>query len=95
MDVKAYIESGILEAYVLDALTPEEKAGVAADIAAYPELAAEVKDIEEGLFAFAQAGAVVPPPEMKEQIWDAIVKQQSGVNVNTDGQAIDRGNVRP
>ena len=74
MDIKEYIESGILEAYVLNALTPEEQLEVANTIAQYPELAAEVKAIEEGLLSFARAGAATPPDVLKEQIWDAIVK---------------------
>jgi anti-sigma-K factor RskA len=92
LDVKAYIESGILEAYVLGALTPEERTRVAADIAANPAVAAEVKAIEEGLFAFAKAGAVAPPAAMKEQIWDAIVKEQSSVSM---GGSMAQDNVRP
>jgi len=50
-------------------------------IAQYPELAAEVKAIEEGMLAFAQTGAENPPAFLKEQIWDAIVHEQTAVVV--------------
>jgi anti-sigma-K factor RskA len=72
VNTKEYIESGILEAYVIDALTPEERLEVEANIARYPELAKEVNSIEEGMLAFAKAGAKEPPSFMKERIWQAI-----------------------
>ncbi len=72
MDIKAYIESGILEAFVLGALTPPEMNEVRANIALYPELAAEVRLIEDAMTGFARAHAVEPPAAMQEQIWNAI-----------------------
>lgn len=72
MDIKEYISSGILEAYVLGALSEEEQVQVAANIAAYPELAGEVAAIEAAMQQFAEANAVAPPAFMQEQIWNAI-----------------------
>lgn len=80
VNIQEYIESGILEAYVLGALPADEQARVAADIAMYPELAAEVAAIEEGVLQFAQANAQEPPPHLQEQIWNAI-QQNSAVPV--------------
>lgn len=100
MDIKAYIESGILEAYVLDVLTPEERTEVAAQIAANPALAAEVKNIEEGLFAFAKAGVKVPPPELKDFIWGVLEEENAKHalnNYNSDSvpKIPKESNVRP
>lgn len=72
MNVKEYIESGILEAYVLGALTDSEQAEVAANIAQYPELAAEVTAIEGAMQNLASDGAKEPPAFMKDNIWDAL-----------------------
>lgn len=72
MDIKEYISSGILEAYVLGALPQEEQEQVAAHIAAYPELADEVAAIEAAMQQFAEANAAPPPAFMQEQIWNAI-----------------------
>lgn len=72
MNIKEYIESGILEAYALGALTEEERAGVEADIAMYPELAAELAAIEAAMHKLADEQAVPPPAFMQEQIWNAL-----------------------
>ena len=69
MNIKEYIESGILDAYVLGALTESERAGVEADIAMYPELALELAAIEEAMLNFANQNAVPPPAFMQEAIW--------------------------
>lgn len=72
VDINAYIESGILEAYVLDALDVFERAEVEANMAAYPEVAAEVAAIEDAMRQFAEAHAEAPPAAMQQQIWAAI-----------------------
>ena len=72
MNIKDYIESGILEAYVLQTLTPEECAEVEANILQYPELADEIAGIEIAMQQFAEANAQEPPAFMQEQIWSAI-----------------------
>lgn len=72
MDIKEYIESGILEAYALGALTEDERTGVEADIVMYPELAEELAAIEATMHRLADDHAVPPPAFMQEQIWNAI-----------------------
>jgi anti-sigma-K factor RskA len=72
VDIKAYIESGLLEAYVLDALPADERARVAADVARHPELAAELAAIEAAMHSYAAAHAKEPPAQLREQIWDAV-----------------------
>lgn len=72
MNTKEYIESGILEAYVLGAVSEEERLHIEVAIAQYPDVAAEVAAIEETMFAVAQAGAVAPPPHMQQQIWNVL-----------------------
>lgn len=72
MNIKEYIESGMLEAYALGALTEQERAIVEADIAMYPELAAELEAIEATMHRLADEQAVPPPAFMQEQIWNAL-----------------------
>lgn len=74
MNIKEYIESGVLEAYVLGALPEGESMEAAANIARYPELAAEVVAIEKAMQLYAEAGAVEPPAFMEDQIWNALQK---------------------
>ncbi|MBS1773601.1 MAG: anti-sigma factor [Bacteroidetes bacterium] len=88
MNIKEYIESGILEAYVLGALNENERASVEADMAMYPELVAEVEAIELAMQQHAEATAVQPPAFMEGKIWDAIQAQQpEPLPKETNGQA--------
>lgn len=72
MDIKEYIESGVLEAYALGALPADEAARVQADLARNPELAAELAAIEETMYQFAANNAQEPPAGMAERIWATI-----------------------
>lgn len=87
MNLKEYIESGILEAYVLGALTEQERTQVEADIAMYPEVAAEVAAIELSMQQFATTFAEEPPAHMQEQIWNAI-NDQGGIGENNSDQSV-------
>lgn len=77
MNIKEYIESGILEAYIFDALTDEQRAEVEANIALYPELKEEVIALENSLLSLAEATSVQPPAFMQEQIWNALPQDAS------------------
>lgn len=81
MNIKEYIESGILEAYVLGALSEQERGEVEADMVMYPELVKEVEAIEIAMQRFAEANAEQPPAHMQQQIWNAI-QQQAGTQAN-------------
>lgn len=72
MDIKAYIESGILEAYVLGSLTPAEEKEVQANMAQYAGVAAEVKEIEDAMLNLARSHAADPPPALQDKIWAAV-----------------------
>ena len=87
VDVKAYIESGILEAYVLDALSPSERVEVETHISQHPELAAEVAEIESAMQSYAEAHAETPPAFMQEKIWSAI-SGESAVKENSHSRTI-------
>lgn len=78
MDIRAYIESGILEAYVLGSLPETERAQVQANMMRYPEVAAEVRSIEDSLANLARAQSVPPPKQLQEQIWAAVSASGNG-----------------
>jgi anti-sigma-K factor RskA len=68
MNIASYIQSGILEAYALGQVTPAERAEVERLLGLYPELATELKAIEDALAGYAMAHAIEPPEGLKAQI---------------------------
>ena len=72
MDIKAYIESGILEAYALGALQPEEVQAVQEVLAEYPEALQELNTIENALLTLAEQNAIHPPHNLQTQIWNTL-----------------------
>jgi anti-sigma-K factor RskA len=72
VNLNDYISSGILEAYVLGALSSEERVEVAAMVDRYPEVAAEVRELERTLYRYCEAFAVTPPADLSNKIWNSI-----------------------
>lgn len=72
MDVRAYIESGILEQYVLGQLSQEERLVVEQNAALYPDIREEINQIELALEHFAQLSGKTPPPGTLEGILSKI-----------------------
>jgi mannose-6-phosphate isomerase-like protein (cupin superfamily) len=69
MDIKAYINSGILQEYALNILSAQERSDVEYMCAAYPEIKKELERIEDSLENFARENSVQPPAELKDTIW--------------------------
>ena len=84
MNTNAYIESGIIEAYALGALSKEEARQVEADVAMYPELKEELRAIEDAMQLFTTSLAKELPAGLDNKIWAAL--QYSSRNAGT-GQA--------
>ena len=72
-DLKKYIESGILELYVLGDVTPEEKFQVEAMAAKHPAVKAELDDIERSMELYAEKNAVEPPEQLRTKVLNSIV----------------------
>lgn len=68
MKLKEYISSGILEAYLLDEVTPQERMEVQRMMSEYPELKQELNLTEETLETFGMRSAIVPRKELKGKI---------------------------
>lgn len=72
-DIKAYIESGILELYVLGDVTQEEKSHVEAMISEYPVVKAELDEIERSMEAYALENAIEPSEELRGKILNSLL----------------------
>jgi len=72
-DIKAYIESGILELYVLGDVTPEERAQVEAMAQKHPAIKAELIEIERSLELYAEENAVDPSENLRNRVLNSLV----------------------
>lgn len=99
MDIQAYFQSGILEAYALGALTAPEAAEVEAQMAAHPEIHAELVSLQDALRRYAEASPLTPPHDLEERIWKAIdasrVAQTSPPSENRSNSGTPRVLVLP
>lgn len=68
MNIKAYIESGLLEQYVLRMTSVIEDQEVERYAKQYPAVKKEIGNIEAALFKYAGAFAITPPLGLKERI---------------------------
>lgn len=65
MNVTEYIQSGILEVYVLGITTPEETKEVEEMAKQHPEVRAEIDKISKDIELYAEMHAVTPSPTIK------------------------------
>jgi len=72
-DIKAYIESGILELYVLGDVTPGERLQVESMAAKYPAIKAELEEIERSMEAYAEHNAVDPSENLRSRVLNSIL----------------------
>jgi anti-sigma-K factor RskA len=85
VNIKEYISSGILEAYVLGQLSAAETAELEKHLSAYPELKQELAKVEDAQKTLLMAMAVAPPVTVKKELFEKI-DQQGGhvVEMNTE-----------
>jgi len=72
-DLKAYIESGILELYVLGDVTPEEKLQVEEMALKHPAIKAELDEIEQSMEVYAENNAVEPPEHLRSRVLNSLL----------------------
>ena len=72
-DLKAYIESGVLELYVLGSLSEDEKREVELMLEKHPDLKTEVSEIENALKGYADVNAVNPPEVLRSETLEKLV----------------------
>ena len=69
MNIQAYIESGILEEYVLGTVSPQEKQEVECMSHIYPEIKEELLRTESALEEYALKHQTAPPASLKESLF--------------------------
>jgi hypothetical protein len=79
-DIKAYIESGILELYVLGDVTPSEKLQVEEMASKHPVIKAELDEIERSMELFAAENAVEPPAQLRDRVLNSLLTNFSDDN---------------
>jgi anti-sigma-K factor RskA len=67
-DIKAYIESGILELYVLGDISPEEKLQMEIMAAKHPAIKAELDEIERSMELYAEQNTVEPSENLRNRV---------------------------
>ncbi|HVW16459.1 MAG TPA: anti-sigma factor [Mucilaginibacter sp.] len=72
-DIKAYIESGILELYVLGDVTQEEKLHVETMAAKHAAIKAELEEIGRAVEQYADEHAVEPSDELRNRVLNSLV----------------------
>lgn len=82
MDIKQYIESGIIESYILGTATDQERQEVECMSHIYPEIEKELRDSEKTMEKFAKAIAVTPPTHVKESILAKIANLEQDAPIN-------------
>lgn len=68
MDLTASEFEDLIGAYALDACEPEEVAALDAYVEGHPEIAADVERLREAAAALGAAGAVIPPPGLRDRL---------------------------
>ena len=71
-NLKAYIESGVLELYVLGDLSPKEMLQVEEMASQYKEVRDEIASIEEAMEQYAISNAIEPPKDIEQKLFDKL-----------------------
>lgn len=71
--IKAYIETGILELYVLGDVSPEERLQVEEMMAKHPVINAEVTEIERAMELYASENAFQPSENQRSKILNSLL----------------------
>ena len=98
-NIQDYIESGILEQYVLGELSVAEQAAVEAQAASHSEIREELQQVQETLGFYAEAHAVTPPAGMRERVLTNVLAQIAAPTpssaLRADVDAVAQANHRP
>ena len=91
MNTQEYIESGIIDAYVLGGLSPEENLEVEAHANNFPEIAEEIKQASFTLEKMALKNAVTPPAFLKEKLFEKI--RNESIITKTETKTVSMFNI--
>lgn len=79
MDIKEYISSGIIERYVLNTVSPQERQEVECMSHIYPEIKEELTQVQTLIENIAVKSAVTPPGHIKTEILNRIQNETQEV----------------
>ena len=77
MNIEEYISSGILEAYALGELSPQERRAVESSIALYPELKAELQQVEAVQEKFLTDASIQPSLNVKNILIQKLFQEKA------------------
>jgi anti-sigma-K factor RskA len=92
-DLKSYIESGILELYVLGDVTPTEKLQVEEMASKHPAIKAELDEIERSMELYAENNAVEPPEHLRSKILNSLLTNLGDDSTFTSKTETTKNNV--
>jgi hypothetical protein len=72
-EIRAYIESGVLELYVLGDLSAEESLRVQAMASSHPAIKAELEEIEKAIEVYADVHDVEPAANMRDRVLNSLL----------------------
>lgn len=78
-NLKSYLESGILEQYVLGDLSIEERLEVEKNALKYPEIKAELIEIESALLSYAISNAIEPSTALRNKVLNSLEKSEAEI----------------
>lgn len=76
--IQQFLESDLLEQYLLETTSPEESARVERYIAMYPEVRDSYLELQENLEAYAKLHAVPAPEGLRERILQRVRNERAG-----------------
>lgn len=79
LDIKKYIESGILEEYALGLTSQEQNIEILENLKKYPELSKELSQIEDSLEAYSNLYAKPMSPDLKSKILENIFSEKNTI----------------
>ncbi|MFC4212939.1 anti-sigma factor domain-containing protein [Pedobacter lithocola] len=89
-NLKAYIESGVLELYVLGDLSPEEMLQVEEMASRYHEVKDEIAAIELTIEQYAMQNVVEPSADVESRLFEKLgLKDEDTVNVSTQSTILE------
>lgn len=88
MDLKTYIESGILELYVLGQLSSEEEKEVQDMQAKHIEIQREIHEISLSLEKYAQLNAIKAPAQVADRIFENLPSKSSGTTSSVNNTVV-------
>ncbi|RYZ35431.1 MAG: hypothetical protein EOP49_33525 [Sphingobacteriales bacterium] len=75
MDIRQFISSGIIEAYVLGVASDDDVRMLETMAAQHPEVAQAIDEAQQTMEDYSMMHAIEPPAGLKDQIWSALAQE--------------------